>query len=195
MSINSYAFNNLARIGSDVDDNTQRTLYNTRFSNHILSNYFSENLSDTHVKFATEQPALMYNAINGVGIAGSVVDVDSLLHLKNTNERPLEKLQLMQRPFITVPYLGRGSCDPVLESQLHQGEIVSDRKSVSTISETTYINYDTYPLRDDLKSRINNPAYSVEEAALSGWVRGGVASREMANDTNFSKNYRPKNNV
>ena len=51
----------------------------------------------------------------------------------------------------------------------------------------SYMNYSTYPMMDDLKSRIGNPAYSVEEAALDGWVRGGSSAR----DVEFTKNARP----
>ena len=69
---------------------------------------------------------------NGIGgISANVVDYESALLNKVGAERPLEKLQLHQRPFITVPYLGRGNGDPTLESQLQQGENISEKKSVS----------------------------------------------------------------
>ena len=51
-----------------------------------------------------------------------------------------------------------------------------------------FINYNDYPLMDDVKERITNPAYSVEEAALNGWTRGGASSRDMANDRSISTN-------
>ena len=40
---------------------------------------------------------------------------------------------------MTVPYLGRGSCDPTIESQLLQGETVRGKKSVSTVMELSLI--------------------------------------------------------
>jgi hypothetical protein len=182
-SVNSFMFNNTGRIGMDVTDNTQQTMYNTRINNYTLSNYFSESASDSHVRFATSQPTVSFNAVNGgSSVGGSVVDFESLLHLKIENERPLEKLQLMQRPFLTVPYLGRGSCDPALESQLQQGELVSDKKSVSTVMEKSFMNYSMYPVDNIMKDRVNNPANNVEEAALEGWVRGGMSGREMTSN-------------
>ena len=187
-TINSYMFNNMGRIGQDVTDQTQQNVHNTRFGNYTLSNYFSESVSDSQIQFATAQSGIMLNAVSGV--ANSVVDVHSYLLNNKESERPLEKLQLSQRPFITVPYLGKGSGDPTLESQLQQGEIVSDRKSVSTISETSYVNYSSYPMQDDIKSRVTNPVYSVEESALDGWVRGGASTRDFTNNSSFSKNYR-----
>jgi hypothetical protein len=97
----------------------------------------------------------------------------------------------MERPFLTVPYLGRGSNDPVLESQLQQGEIVSDKKSVSTIMDKSFANYSLYPLDSKMEEKVQNPKYSVEEAALNGWVRGGMATRDMSADPNMVKNNRP----
>jgi len=182
----SYLFNSMGRIGIDLTDQTAENLYNTRFGNYMVSNYFSDSTSDQHVQFATQQPNVLPNGKSG--IAGGVIDQYSFLLTGTETERPLEKLQLNRRLFNTVPYLGKGSGDPTLESQLFQGEMVSDKKSVATVSELSYINYATYPMMDDLKSRIGNPAYSVQEVALDGWVRGGTSAR----DTSFSSNARPR---
>jgi len=166
----------MARIGTDATDQTQRNLQNVKFGNYMVSHYFSDKVSDAQIRFATEQPNLMLNADNG--IASTVIDAYSTL-LLGGEERPLDKLQLMQRPFITVPYLGKGSCDPTLESQLLQGEIVSEKKSVSTLSETTYSNLGDYPMQGDIRQRINNPSFLIEESALNGWVRGGTSTRDI----------------
>jgi hypothetical protein len=183
----SYLFNSMGRIGIDITDQTAQNLYNTRFGNYMVSNYFSDSTSGQQVQFATQQPNVMMNGWSG--IASGVIDHSSYLLFKTDSERPLDKLSLNQRLFTTVPYLGRGSGDPTIESQLLQGESVSDKKSVATVSEQSYADYSTYPMMDNLKSRINNPAYSVEEAALDGWVRGGSSAR----DANFSNNARPTN--
>lgn len=176
---NFNAFYNSDRIGAEIDDNSQRNMENDRYTNYMLTNYFNESTSNSHIMFATSQPSIMTNSIGGgVGISGSAIEQDSELLIKTTQQRSLEKLQLIQRPFITVPYLGRGSCDPAIESQLQQGETIRDNKSISTISENTYIDYETFPMNENLKSRINNPAFSVEEAALDGWVRGGIDTRD-----------------
>jgi hypothetical protein len=104
---------------------------NNRFSEYTTSNYFLDDPKRDHVHFATSQPNIMNNANNGIN--PGVVDVESNLLLKREQERSLEKLHLLQRPFLTVPYLGRGTVDPVIESQLRQGEMISQFKSVNTI--------------------------------------------------------------
>jgi hypothetical protein len=89
----------------------------------------------------------------------------------------------MQRPFLTVPFLGKGSCDTTLESQLLQGDTVlqDTKKSTSTIMTQSFMGYTLYPTDSQMEEQTNNPAYKVEEAALQGWVRGGASSREMGN--------------
>jgi hypothetical protein len=184
----SYLFNSMGRIGIDITDQTAQNLYNTRFGNYMVANYFSDSTTGQQVQFATQQPNVMMNAKSGV--ASGAIDHYSFLLQNTDSERSLEKLQLHQRLFTTVPYLGRGSGDPTLESQLLQGECVSDKKSVTTVSELSYMNQSNFPMMDDLKSRIGNPAYSIEEAALDGWIRGGVSAR----DTQFASNARPSGN-
>jgi len=192
-SVSNYTFNNMDRIGYDSVDNSQQNMFNTRFSGYVLSNFYNDNSMDTQIKFASEQPTILTNGLSGgYGINGSIIDDESML-FKSEIERSYSKLELVQRPFLTVPYLGRGSCDPTVESRLQQGEMVRDHKSLTTISETPYIDYSSYPMMDSLKNKLTDPSYSVEESAMDGWIRGGIASREMASDTEFSKNYRPSN--
>ena len=169
-----FLFNAMGRIGLD---STQRNLSNTRYAEYTLDDVQN---GDSYVQFATSAPTINFRGTVGGGLPGSAVDFDSLLMIKADQQRAFEKLQLIQRPFATVPYLGRGAIDPALESQLRQGEAASERKSESTGSESMYVEY---PIMDSVKDRVTNPTYSVEEAALDGWVRGGQASRA----SNFSK--------
>ena len=186
----SYLFNSMGRIGIDITDETAQNLYNTRFGNYTVANYFSDINNGSQINFATQQPTLMINARNGV--SSDLIDNYSYIMNKTESERPLEKLSLNQRPFVTVPYLGKGYGDPTLESQLQQGQMVADKKSVATISEKSYMDYSSYPMMDDLKNRIGNPSYSIEEYAMDGWVRGGSSAREITSDSNFSKNAKPR---
>ena len=178
-----HPFNNNGRIGLDNTDNSQRNLSNSRYAEYTTENHFSDKTSTSHVRFATSAPTINFRGTIGSGLPGHVIDKDSELLIKSEQQRAFEKLQLNQRPFVTVPYLGRGPHNPVIESQLLHGEQVSDRKSTSTVMEQQFIDYKKYPLTKKISDRVNNPAYSIEEAALDGWVRGGLPSREIANDS------------
>lgn len=116
----------------------------------------------------------------------TVVDDESQLWMKIGQERSVEKLQLMPRPFLTVPYLGRGSCDPTIESQLQQGDVVRGKKSVTTVMENNFLDLKEYPLEKGLADRVQDDSQQIQEAALDGWVRGGTSTRETG-DKYFSK--------
>jgi hypothetical protein len=179
--LSDYTFNRTDRIGLDVTDNTQRNMQNTRFSNYYTTNNFSESTLSPHtIQFASAYPTMVtHGTIWGRGLNGDVVDVDSQLLIRTTQERPLEKLDIFARPFATVPYLGRGSCNPDVESQLMQGETVSDKKSVATVMNQSFMPYTMYPTDDYMTEHVHDPKFTVEEAALAGWVRGGSDTRNQ----------------
>ena len=73
----SYEFNNLGKIGCDLTDNSQQNVYNTKFTNYVLSNYFSANDSNEHIHFTTKQPSVMFSKTNfGNGLGPDSVDND-----------------------------------------------------------------------------------------------------------------------
>jgi len=62
-SLSPYTFNNMGNLSNDVTDQSQKNVYNTRFANYTLSNYFSQMTSDSHVNFAIQQPTLNFSGI------------------------------------------------------------------------------------------------------------------------------------
>ena len=174
----SYTFNNLTGMRTDTIDQTQAQMQNLKFGDYQVTNNFSENNSAGQIEFATTQPGfLMYNK----GPAPFVIDDESKILFSDPTsqlDRSLEKLQLFQRPFATVPYMGRGGADPAVEFQLLQGELEDKHKSVNPTFEKAGFDLNEYPMQDDLKNYILNPANNVEELALDGWRRGGSSARE-----------------
>ena len=88
------------------------------------------------------------------------------------------------------PYLGKGSVDPVLELQLKEGELFTDKKSTSTIMSQSFMGYTMYPTSKEMEERVNDTRHSVEESALKGWVRGGIDTR-LPEDDELSSKGRP----
>lgn len=173
-------FNNLGRMRGELIDESQSEQQNVRFNNYMLSNYFSDPTADDHITFATAQQANQ-GKIVGAGIVSSLIDMDSKMTLQPTEERQntqlLGKLQLQHRPFLTVPYLGKGTVDTVLESQLLQGEWNGYKKSTNTVMDKTFVNPEMYPMNDALRENIQKPENYIEEMALEGWTRGGSSTR------------------
>ena len=74
--------------------------------------------------------------------------------------------------------MGRGFCPPVLESQLIQGETTNQQKSVGTIMESSFLPLSVYPVDTTMQQHVDDTSFTVEEAALKGWVRGGSMTRD-----------------
>jgi hypothetical protein len=118
----------------------------------------------------------------GSDICGSNIDDSSKLLIGGIQTHPRSRIDLFGRPFATVPYLGRGSVDPLLEAQIQQGETVTSKRSVTRLTEKSHLKYHTTPLIPEVKQNIQNPQLMIESMASDGWIRGGVPSRELTRD-------------
>ena len=180
-SSHDYNFHNLSRIGDDNCATSQRNIQNVESSNYMLENFFSADCTMRNgLNLALSQPNINFTGGHQVGAGGCNVDHNSALLIDQGWNRPKCRISLYQRPFATVPYLGRGECNPDLESQLQQGDLQSNRKSVTNTTEYSHIPYSTTPLVPSLAKTITNSTNLVEADAQEGWVRGGLPTRDMA---------------
>ena len=181
----SFTFDNLSRIGNDNIDLSQRNVQNLHSANYNLLNFFASDCTMARpIDFATSQPNVFYNGSHQVGIGGCNIDTNSKLTIGSENTYNKDKLSLNERPFKTVPYLGKGKVNPVLESQLMQGDNFTNRRSVNMLSEQSYMGLSNTPLLPCLEATLNNSANFVEGAAVEGWIRGGVPVRQLVRDVN-----------
>lgn len=172
------------RIGLDTSVQSQKDILNNKYQDYYTANYFTDPAAGRHLDFAAAFPTL---TTAGSNLGGSVVDESSKLSFSGVEQtRSLEKLQNQTRPFITIPFLGRGSCDPKLEAQLLQGERSNEKKSVGTIMSKSFMDYRMNPSDD-----IALPQNRVETLAMNGWVRGGDITRKIAGDDHYSQKSRP----
>uniref|UniRef100_A0A6C0HWY0 Uncharacterized protein n=1 Tax=viral metagenome TaxID=1070528 RepID=A0A6C0HWY0_9ZZZZ len=187
--VTNYTFDNMSRIGNDVCNQDQNAIQNINASNYLLQNYFAKDCSMKQpIDLATTQPGINYNGPSSVGSGGCVVDASSKLLIGSIQTHPRCRIDLFQRPFATVPFLGRGSVDPILEAQIQQGDANTNKRSVNNLSEKSYLKYQNSILLPNIQSRLTNPAYCVESVASEGWIRGGVPSRELTRDREYYNN-------
>ena len=179
----------MSRIGNDPIVIDQRSIQNTGEANYNLENYYPACPMNTARDFALNQPNVFYNGAHEGGIKGCEIDANN--ELKYTHiTRPACKLMLTPRPFLTVPYLGKGLGDPDTEYSLKtgsgSGSLDLNKKSVNNTMEQNFSGHYNYPLIDSIKDTITNSAYSIEDDAMRGWQRGGMSAREFARnqDTN-----------
>jgi hypothetical protein len=192
-NIFNYTFDNPSRIGLDNCCVDQETIQDIAACNYMTQNFFASDCTMNNVKsLATAQPGIMYNGGYNSGAGGCNIDANSKLMIGTIQTHPKCRIDLFQRPFATVPYLGRGSVNPIVESQIQQGEQLVNKRSVNNLSEKSYIKYHHTPLLPAIKTKIENSNTKIENDAADGWIRGGVPSRELTRDTeyfNMHKNF------
>lgn len=182
-NVSSYTFQNMARIGLDDCCLSQTDIQNVASCNYTTQNYFASDCSMKNpINLATTQPGVMYNGGYNVGAGGCNIDDSSKLLIGTTQTHPRCRIDLFQRPYATVPFLGRGTANPIMESQIQQGEMNINKRSVNNLSEKSYIKYQQTPLLPAIQDRLTNPANNIESVASKGWVRGGVPSRELTRE-------------
>ena len=182
-----YTFDNLSRIGNDQCSLTQKNIQNVQAINYQTENYYPFCPMTKAINFATNQPSIFYKGTHEVGFNGCNIDDNSNLKYPKIS-KPACKINLIERPYLTVPYLGRGKVDPVLERQIRIGDKELNKKSLNPTSELNLSDKLNYPLIDGLRNTITDPKNCIEESASSNWIRGGMSSRD------FSKNLNNNNN-
>jgi hypothetical protein len=185
----NYTFDNLTRIGVDNCAQSEQDIQNQNMGSYLTKNYFEQFCGmNTPISFATQQPNVFYKCgpHSSVGIGGCKVDTDSNLKIGRLQVQPKCSISLQKRPFLTVPYLGRGPSKPVVESKLMQGSYSGDKKSCKNLTEKSF-NYDRVDLIPSIKATIQNPNNLIEGVAAEGWIRGGLPSRELSRDSDYFK--------
>ena len=186
-TVNDYVFDKMARIGNDSCGLSQKNVQNINAGNYMVQNFFSSDCTMARpIEFATSQPGIFYEGGHQTGAGGCNIDINSQLLNGSMSTHPRCKISLNERPFITVPYLGRGECNPLLESKLIQGDMTINKRSVNLLSEQCYSNYLNYPLIPSIASTVTNPSNLIEGVAADGCVRGGIPSREMSREKAYA---------
>jgi hypothetical protein len=178
--ISSYTFLHMSRIGNDDVSQSQTELQNSQSCSYMTQNVFASDCYMNNVRdLAMTQPGIMYKG--GYTPDSCRIEDSSKLQIGSIQTHPKCHISLFQRPFATVPFLGRGSVNSVTESQIMQGEQLLNKRSVTNIGEKSYIRYHQTPLQADTKERMQN--HLIESDIGKNWIHGGMASREMHRDT------------
>lgn len=160
-----------------------QTRQSTGPGNYQTASYFDcECEMPTTVNNATDLPMVYFK--NGHDVGSCVVDDSSKLRVGLTKKFPRCPQQLYERPYKTVPYMGRGPGNMVLESQLVPGEATAESRPCNTLSGIT-IPHQYTPLINFLAENVQNEQHIVQEAVEDSWVRGGNPSRLVVRDIDY----------
>lgn len=131
---------------------------------------------------ALDNPTII--AKEGYGVIPTSIDHESVLrnHGVQTSKQKCP-IRNQSRPFLTVPFMGRGRGEADLEAKLQQSEFVRTGKDCGTVTDKPFTGQFT-PLLPHVERNIQNPKHLVPEVAAEGWIRGGIPSRQYVRDLN-----------
>jgi len=150
----------------------------------ITNLYDCECLIPNTVKNATDN--VLMNFTNGYGTENAcVVDEGSKLRIGLHKKYPKCNQQLFERPYKTVPYMGKGVLAVNEETVLKFAEPTSIKRSSNTLSGITIPQIWT-PLIGHLEFNVQNPLHIIQESVDPGWVRSGVLTRNVVRDSDYA---------
>jgi hypothetical protein len=165
-----------------VDIDTRQSIGPGNYS--VTNLYDCECLMPNTVRNATDNIAVPFK--NGVGTeAPCVVDDGSRLRIGLHKKYPKCVQQLYERPYKTIPYMGRGYLRPDEESELKFAEDTKIKRSCNTLSGIT-IPHQYTPLIDHMSANVQNTDHIVQESLDPAWRRGGSDTRLVVRDYDYA---------
>jgi len=147
-----------------------------------LENFHDCNCEPENIKNIWSQNPTM-NYVDGHGWSACNINNDSELRKNNlTNLNCIQDLR--HRPYPTVPFMGRGSGDICLESELRPGESTFQNKPCNNLAGVSIENQYT-PMIPCLKQNIQNPKHIIPELSDECWKRGGQDSRQLIRNIDY----------
>lgn len=155
--------------------------YNT--NNYYECDQHRQNAVDIMV----QHPSMSFNNGYGwIGQQGKLVDRDSDARLgsKITNVRC--RKQLYPRINLSQPFMGRGTGDVCVESELLNGELTGQKRQCNSLSGVTINTF--VPMVQCLKENVQNTIHIIPEDNMKSWTWGGVPSRQVMRQRAYKQN-------
>jgi hypothetical protein len=150
------------------------------FEYHVVENYHKNHEHPDHVENATNQATI--NFMDGYGIHPNFIDDEDKTGKVQVFNRDAN--QLFTRPFLTIPYMGRGVHNVDNESDLISGEDTFQSKSTNSLAGVHLENQFT-PLLGHIEETIQNPIHLIPEDNNSNWIRGGIDTSQLRKDFDY----------
>lgn len=178
-----FKFNQLTSLEDDKCLLQEKDKQSIGVGNYMLDSYNVCNCKISNVvDNATQNPTIPFK--DGFGISECNVNKDSMLRVGKTKKFPKCPDQLFTRPFATMPYMGRGSGDSYVESELQTGNYYANKRQCNVLSGVTIDNF-FLPMVKNLKDNIQNPMNIIQEDNNAKWVRGGIPTRDIVKDIDY----------
>ena len=182
-----YNIQNLTKLQEDKCYKNYKNTVNKNINTYVLRNLKDcECLAPATQEISLQHPGTFYRDGHGwTSNNGCNIDNDSKLRNSHnlTNMRKIN--QLYTRPYLTVPYMGRGEGDISKENILRSFISDNERRPCNVLSGISINN--SIPLLSHIKNNIQNPKNIIPEDTDKNWVRGGIPSRDLIREKNYFK--------
>jgi hypothetical protein len=164
------------------------TAQSTLPGQYQLQNYYDCTcMPRQSMSVALNQPVTQFKDGYGyVGQRGCLVENDTAFRHGSELTNKKGAITLHERPYLTVPYMGRGVGNPCKESELQEGITTQERKQCNTLAGI-HLPHQYTPLVDCLAKEIQDPKHIVPEANRDDWIRGGYPSRQWVHSQHFDR--------
>ena len=162
--------NHLTRVGDDSDYLSERDLLDVRRNTHMFSNTNHFKKQDVF-GVAFSQPGI------NVRLPQTPIQQTTKLTEKYSLER--SKPSLTKRPYLTIPYLGRGAYNNDVHENLQKGFPIN-RNAIAPEKKN---DIRSFPFTSNtVQDMVANPS---KRMGNNKWVRGGLPSRDLYKDHTY----------
>ena len=177
----SFAVNGLTSVKQDDDYINFETAQSRGSGQYMLTDYNQNNLKSL-VETAVCSPTVNFS--DGNGKDQRHIDTDSKMIFSKVRSEKKHQKQLFERPFKSMPYLGKGLHYVDDESYLVSAEPTRVGRQCSALSGVFIENQFT-PLVPNLAEQVQNPYNIIPEDNDNKWIRGGISTRNIVKDIDY----------
>jgi hypothetical protein len=151
-------------------------------SYNYVSNDHNQNNGNTLIERATCEPTINFK--DGLGKSTRNIDLDSKVTFSKVKYERKHQKQLHERPFRTMPYIGRGTHKVNDESRIISSETTRQKKQCGSMAGVSIENFFT-PLVPSILATVQNNKHIIPEDSKQDWVRGGMSTRNIIKDIDY----------
>ena len=157
-----------------------------RVGAHELANFIPDDCGQLKARdVQTSQPGINFNAGHEGGKNGCLIDPNSYLKFEElTNKKVIN--QLTERLTLTTPYI-RGLYDVDVESVLMPGEKTDLKRPCNVLTGKSLLTHYYTPMIKKLRENVQNTDHIIPEDSERTWVRGGLPTRQIMRNIDYSK--------
>jgi len=176
-----FAVNGLTSVKNDRDY-IEFDVNQSKGSNDYVMTDHNQNNRANLIESATCNPTIVFKDGKGTNIRD--IDSDTKVTFSKVKYERKHQKQLFERPFATMPYIGKGVHKVNDESFLISPETTRQSRQCGSLAGVFLENQFT-PLVPSLRDTVQNTTFIIPEDSKADWVRGGMSSRNIVKDIDY----------